>query len=200
MTMPAFMWLAFITGLATSFGPCLAPRYVALAAQLTSGASGMSIGSFLMGCIGGYVAFAAGGALVTALQASSPVVYALAGVMLATVGLRYLLAGDDIRHDHTNRKNDSFGARFLSGLCCSIFGAPCCMPVAVALGAQSSAYDVGYGALALAGFGIGQSLPLVVVALASRFRPIRWIQPLPVRSTIAGTLLIAMGALYGAIA
>jgi cytochrome c biogenesis protein CcdA len=172
-----------------------------LAVQLSTGATGLSIGSFLAGCIGGYIAFAAGGVLVSFVQAASPFVYALAGVTLAAVGLRYLLVPHEAQPCSARRGSNSLGTRFLGGLLCSVAGTPCCTPVAIALGAQSATYDVGFGAMTLAAFGAGQVLPLVGLSAASRIPPIAALQiPAPVLSTVGGTLLIAMGGLYGAIA
>ncbi|MGH7684388.1 MAG: hypothetical protein ACREMT_08585, partial [Vulcanimicrobiaceae bacterium] len=96
---------------------------------------------------------------------------------------------------------DSLGARFLGWLLSSTLGAPCCAPVALALGAQSAAFDTGFGAITLAAFGAGQVLPLAALAAASRVRLLQRMQiPEAATSTISGTLLVAMGGLYGVMA
>lgn len=201
MTTSSLLWVAFVSGLATSLGPCLVPRYLALAAQISNGAGGVSIGTFLCGCVAGYITFAGGGAVVTVLQASSRVIYTVAAAILAAAGLRALLVAGSSQHHGVRHKCQSLGARFLGGICCSIFGAPCCIPVALALGVQSSAYDAGFGAITLGAFGAGQALPLAIMAAASGLRLPAWIQmPPEIPATVGGTVLIAIGALFGAVA
>lgn len=199
--MPSLLWVAFVSGVATSLGPCLVPRYFALAVQIGNGANGISIGTFLGGCVVGYIAFAAGAAIVAVVQASSHVVYAVAAVILGTTGVRTLLLARSTTHRHIQGKSNSLGARFFGGVCCSMFGAPCCMPIALALGIQSSAYDPAFGATTLAAFGAGQALPLGILAAGFRLRlPARVQFPADFPATVGGTLLIAMGALFGAMA
>lgn len=199
MTTSSLLWIAFVSGFATSLGPCLVPRYLALAAQIGNRANGISIGAFLGGCVAGYIAFAAGGAVVALLQASSRIVYTVAAAILAVAGIRSLLIAEGPAQCHDRGKSNSLGARFFGGLCCSIFGAPCCMPIALALGVQSSAYEAEFAALTLAAFGVGQALPLAVLVGASRV--LGRIQiPAEIPATVGGSLLIATGALYGVIA
>ncbi|MGH7660368.1 MAG: hypothetical protein ACRENA_05560, partial [Vulcanimicrobiaceae bacterium] len=73
--MYALLWIAFVSGVATSLGPCLVPRYLGAVVQMRGTASGLAIGSFFAGCIGGYMAFAAGAVLLTFVQTASHVVY-----------------------------------------------------------------------------------------------------------------------------
>jgi cytochrome c biogenesis protein CcdA len=194
-------WVAFMNGVAASLGPCLAPRYAAVAAQISTGASGLSVSSFLAGCIGGYIAFASGAGLVDVFQVSSHVIYAVAAAILIAAGCRGLISGGALSDRHGFCTSRSFGARFLGGLCCSLFGTPCCMPLALALGAQSSVYDAAFGAVTLAAFGAGQVVPLAAVLAATRIGPLRDVRvPAEIPATIGGTLLIAVGALYGALA
>jgi len=194
-------WVAFTNGIAASLGPCLAPRYAAVAAQIGCGSSGLSLSSFLAGCIGGYIAFASGAGLAAAFQVSSHAIYAVAAAALIFAGCRSLLSGGAPLHRHVLRASRSLGARFLGGLCCSLFGTPCCMPLALALGAQSSAYDAAFGAVTLAAFGAGQVVPLATLVAATRIGPLRNVRlPAEIPATVGGTLLIAVGALYGALA
>lgn len=75
------------------------------------------------------------------------------------------------------------------------------MPLALALGAQSSAYDAAFGAVTLAAFGAGQVVPLATLVAATRIGPLRNVRlPAEIPATVGGTLLIAVGALYGALA
>jgi len=203
MSTDVALWSAFSLGLASSIGPCLAPRYLLLAAQISAGVQFRRMSAFIVGCIGGYVAFALTGTIAAEIQLASQIAYAVAAATLIVSGTWTLLLFEH-RHIGCRSKagaDGSFGAPLLGGVFCSVFGSPCCAPLAVALGLQSAQHDITFAAALLITFGLGHTLPLVTMVGLGRFG--LWRRAAigsSVGATISGTLLLAVGLLYAVIA
>jgi cytochrome c biogenesis protein CcdA len=194
---------SFVTGLASSLGPCAAPRYLIVSASLSGGASWQAVVAFAGGTIAGYVAYALGGGALVLLPIGSHALYAAVAVALVAAG------GATLRADVADRcslfvaRGRSAGAMFLLGASCAMVLSPCCTPVAVALGMQAAASRNAAIALgALVAFGIGHSTPLVGLTIAGLRIP-----SLPARislreeaAIVSAALLLAVGILYGVLA
>lgn len=200
MTSIYIVWLALVGGLTSSLGPCLAPRYLLVATQIAAGATVCELTLFMIGCICGYVMFAVAGFSFAALAAGSHVVYTILSAGLISCGVVTLL-----RRPCTCRRprsiSGSAGSRFLLGISCTLMGSPCCAPIALALGLQAEQHAPLIAAAMLFAFGLGHAAPIlagVVMTGAQRFRSYRF--PYGVAATISGTLLTAVGILYGLLA
>ncbi len=209
---PAAAGLVFAAGALTSIGPCVAPRYVAVAALAQSAARpGLTLAAYVAGLIGAFTAlgFAAGslgmlwsmsGALYGVLAVSLVV---SGGVMLvrAAPPAAHAVCGNAALEPHDGRSR-SLGAVVLLGAAGAFVVSPCCTPVLAAAGATSAALGKPLvGALLLACFAAGHALPLIVAgsasAAVSRLAGSRFAQA----SAIVGAVLtIALGAYYGIIA
>lgn len=158
--------------------------------------------SFICGCVGGYLTFCSAGALAMLLQPGSHLIYGGTGLILIGAGIRTLLTVDACREfDGSRHDARSLGAPFLAGVCCSVFGSPCCAPVALALGFQAAQHDVGFGAATLLAFGTGHMVPVSALVAMARtpFRCRAYVPP-GAAATVSGTLLAAVGALYAVLA
>lgn len=190
---------AFVAGLGTSLGPCIAPRYVVLASYITQGTRAFRAAAFVTGCIGGYLVYACAGALLAWLSFGTHLIYATLAIGLVSTGVRSLITV----HSCVTKPKDvvSTSAAFIAGLSSSMVFSPCCAPVAIALGLQVSQHDGGMAALVLLAFGLGHTLPLAGLALAAASAPLlRFSPPRDFCATVSGALLVMVGGLYGLLA
>lgn len=192
---------ALLAGLASSVGPCIAPRYLMLAAYATSRGERARVLVFVAGCLGGYLAYAFAGALIALLRVGTHVIYASLAGALIVCGTRALGATE---HNACTPKRPpllSLGAIFMAGLVSSVMFSPCCTPIAIALGLQAVQHGGAMAAALLLAFGLGHTLPLVVVALVKSVRmPVSLSLPHDACATVSGTLLLLVGGLYAILA
>lgn len=190
---------AFVAGLGSSVGPCIAPRYVLLAAYLAHGRRPSRVVAFVVGCIGGYLVYAVAGALVASIGLGTHVIYALLAVALLASGVRTLTA----THECEARQKPALpiGAAFMGGLSSSILFSPCCAPIAFGLGLQAAQHDSLAATALLLAFGLGHTLPLAVCALAAASGILRKVSfSGDACATISGALLVLVGGLYAIVA
>lgn len=197
---------AFAAGLASSTGPCIAPRLAAVAG-MTAGCAGAArairIGVFAAGSCGGYAALGSIAGALRRLAGYSPPAYALLAAAFAAAGLWALL--------RQSRRNGCGSARlapalplaavFVAGAAFAVIGSPCCGPVAAALFAAAASAGPVSHVLALA-FAAGHVLPLVAAAagwqplataLASRVSG-------PAAATVAGAVALGLAGYYAILA
>jgi cytochrome c biogenesis protein CcdA len=208
--------LLFIAGASTSVGPCIAPRYIAVAAIAgTARRPGVAIFTFAAGLIGAYVALGfAAGFLGGLWSWSGPIDLALSAGLIAGGTIALVRAKP---HDHSDahgghacaaprRADDgaprSLGAIFLLGALSAFVLSPCCTPiVAVIAGASTATGKPLEGALLLAAFACGHALPLAFAgragALLARLVP-RAATQAP--AIVGAVLMLALGAYYGLLA
>jgi cytochrome c biogenesis protein CcdA len=197
--------LAFAAGAASSFGPCIGPRLLTLAAlcsQRQGAARWMAAGIFTAGLCAGYaiigtVADAAG--LASAL---SPAIYrtlAAAAVAGAAWTIVHRRQSDCCRREH--RINGGLG--FFAGLASVCVTSPCCGPVGAALaGVAAAAAGPRYAAAIVLAFALGHVLPLAAIAAGSvRVRgAVARAAVSGAGATISGALMLATGAYYAVLA
>jgi cytochrome c biogenesis protein CcdA len=187
---------AFAGGLASSVGPCAAPRFLAaasLCADTTAARGRLLLVSFAAGlCVSYVLAFTAGSALAR-LSAISPYAYAVVGVWCIGSGVAKIFAGHRCRRRQP--KAATFGVAFLSGAAFVGITSPCCGPLAIAagMGMQGSVM----GIAAPAAFALGHALPLAGLALGwRRFDgPLRF-WPAYATQTVAAAVAMAVGGFY----
>jgi cytochrome c biogenesis protein CcdA len=199
----------FTAGLLTSVGPCVAPRYVAVA-SLTQGRRNPSvaIAAFVGGLTFAYVVLGfAAGALGTLRSASTTIDVLLAGALvgggcIALVRARPLDANHHRCEPRGTRERHSLGAAFLLGASSALVVSPCCTPVVGAVAATTTALgNPLMGAALLAAFALGHALPLIGVgqlrALVERGVPPAAAQA---PAIVSAVLMIALGLYYGMLA
>lgn len=192
---------AFAAGVATSAGPCVAPRVLAGAA-LCAGTSGTARRLRLVAFAAGVCATSAaawlGGAALRSATGGSWLLYAAVAIASLLAGIA-TLAGKE-RCEHDERRSLAGGAAFLAGAGVTLVSSPCCGPLSGIVGAGAGFSGAG-PAVAL-GFAIGHALPIALLgAGCARFerRSCTWWPPQATR-TLAGALSLALGAYYGLLA
>lgn len=193
--------LAFAAGITSSFGPCIAPRFVVVA-SLTAGTSGWTrwarLGAFIAGLC---TSFALLGTIAGALgyiASYSSYVYGALAIALVAGGIGAIVSPHRCRAAHPSSKPIA-SAPFVVGLTFTAVGSPCCGPIAAALGGLSTAGgNVTFGALLLGAFALGHALPLVVLA-AGAVPIVTYLRARALDSafaTVSGALMIALGGYY----
>jgi cytochrome c biogenesis protein CcdA len=196
---------ALLAGAATSFGPCAAPRYIALA-SIVNGVSAVErfarVAAFVTGLCGASTALAFGVHALWRLGAASSWIYAGVALGFAGYGVRALLVPQH-NCSHSAMSTSSLSGAFLLGSSFALVLSPCCAPMLAALGALSATSGSTWSTLdVVAAFVAGHALPVVIVgSLAGYAGAIERRFPLeePVRVT-SGALMLAMSAYYGVLA
>lgn len=193
--------LALGAGLASSAGPCVAPRLLAASAFGTQGLraslrraaamqAGLTCGSGLLG---------SGASVLAQAARHSGVTYAVLAAVLAVCGARSLFPRSMCGHGES-RANVSLSSAFLVGGSFALIVSPCCTPMI--LGIALFAGNTLYGTALMAAFSLGHGALLFAGVLgAQRLR--RFVQTPALRGAAAcvnGTVLLALGGYYAVIA
>jgi cytochrome c biogenesis protein CcdA len=201
--------VGFGAGMASSFGPCVAPRFVALA-SLTAGDVGLRrwvrIGAFVVGLCTSYVLLGTVAGALGYLAAYSAYVYAALGLGLVAGGLSAVMREPRAACDqHAPRAPGApLGAVFVAGLAFVAVGSPCCGPIAAVLasGGAAGGGGVARSAALLTAFALGHAAPLVAVACGSTRLGHRLHTRIPSSAfaTVSGATMIALGSYYAVLA
>ena len=209
--------LVFAAGVATSVGPCVAPRYVAVAALANAARRPWHVvGAFVAGLVGAYALLGlAAGALGT-LWSTSGTVYLILAAGLGAGGILTLLRADprdrhDHDHDHGGRRDGgrakraqaSAGGTFLLGASSAFVVSPCCTPVVAGIaGLTTLGGRTVEGVALLVAFALGHALPLLAAGvLGTRIAALlARAAASSAPAVVAGTLMLALAAYYGALA
>jgi cytochrome c biogenesis protein CcdA len=198
--------LAFGAGIASSAGPCIAPRFVAVTAL--AGAPGAarwkSIAAFAAGLCASYVLLGIAAGLLSRVAAVSGNLYAFLAILLLALGLHALLT-DPARHRCSGPRsaNGSLGAAFLLGGSSALIVSPCCAPVVVTLGSLTAARSsVTLGAVSIAAYALGHAVPLALAgfgwnAIGTRIDAGVWKS---VSQMVGGGLMLALAGYYAVLA
>jgi cytochrome c-type biogenesis protein len=191
--------IVMLAGFLTSIGPCVAPRYVALAALLERGRRMRTTLIFVAGMLAAYAALGFGAGLLGELTHHASTLYLILATVLVGMGLRALTARPVCTQTH-----DGHGARlsgaFSLGAASAFVVSPCCTPVVAAvLGMAAFDGDSWSRTTLLAGFALGHAAPLLAAApgtsLLDRIGS-RWYAG-AAPALVSGTLMIALGLYYG---
>ena len=211
MHSPVAYPLVFGAGVVTSVGPCTAPRYIAVAALVSASRAPVRVvAAFVAGLVGAYVVLGAGVGLLGMLWSASWAVYAALAVVLGAAGLFTLFRGDGSPHDGSHhecrgaRPRAGMGGTLLLGASSALVVSPCCTPLVAGIAGftMRSGGDAAAGAGLLAAFACGHAMPVIAAgALGSRIASaMRRIAASHAPSVVAGTLMLALAAYYGALA
>jgi cytochrome c-type biogenesis protein len=195
---------AFVAGVATSVGPCVAPRFVAVAALASSPgiARWKAVSAFAAGLCASYVALGVAAGFAARIAAISAHVYTLLALVLIGFGLKTLWS-EPARCVHDGPKPRSLGGACVLGMSFALVTSPCCTPVIVVLGSlAASGPSPAFGGLLIGSYAAGHALPLVAAGFGWQWigrrldvRPLR-----PAMQTIGGALMLGLAAYYGVLA
>jgi cytochrome c-type biogenesis protein len=195
---------AFVAGLTTSVGPCVAPRYLALTAivtRATGRARWARIGCFVAGLLACYALIATTASLISNLAALSRVIYLALAAGFFVFGVRALIVRQVCTH--TGHLRSSGGVALMSGGALGLVLSPCCSPVvAMMAGAGASSGSLASSLTGALAFAAGHLAPLttigVGVGVTERLTGIRALSA--AGATISGGLSLALAAYYGLLA
>lgn len=195
--------LVFAAGAASGLGPCIAPRFItvaALAANRAPVAATLIGASFIAGLAAAYAAFGATGTLLLRSVQYSAAIYGVVGAALAAGGIATLFKREpSCAHAESRTHAGGAGGAFLLGVSSAMVVSPCCTPLLAAILAYSSAADAPrYGAELSAAYALGHGLPVLFAAVGSG-GVMRLLQRFSVRraaATVSGTIMIALAGYY----
>lgn len=196
----------FLAGVASSFGPCVAPRYLAVAGIATgSRRPGRTALAFIAGMIGAYIVVGFGAGFLGSIRSLANIVDGILAIALLAAGVLMLWRADpqaDRACSHAPRDIPS-GGPFLLGAASAFVVSPCCTPVFAAIVGTAAEFGRPLaGAGVLACFALGHALPLVLIGslgtIVERFRWTGIAAQSP--AVIGGALLLFLGAFYGTLA
>jgi cytochrome c biogenesis protein CcdA len=197
--------LAFAAGLATSVGPCVAPRYVAVAALANAARRPWRVvAGFVAGLVGAYVALGLAAGALGRLWSTSSAIYLGLAAALAAGGLVTLLRDS---HAHApaqaRRVPVSLGGTLLLGASSALVVSPCCTPALAGIaGLTTLSGRTGEGLALLVAFALGHALPLLgAAALGARAAALlERVSASGAPAVVAASLMLALAAYYGVLA
>ncbi len=196
---------AILAGLATSVGPCVAPRYLALATLVGHRRPFVPVLAFVGGIVVAYVALGSTAAIVGAVIANVAAIDVVLAVALIAGGLATIIAEPHAcAHaiEATPARSRASGA-FALGAGSALVISPCCTPLLAAFaGLGAFDRDPLLAGAYLAAFALGHAAPLALAGvLGGAFaHRIRRLTATAAPAVVSGTLMIALGAYYGVLA
>jgi cytochrome c-type biogenesis protein len=195
--------LVFAAGAVTSIGPCVAPRFIAVAG-LAAGKSrrdtAILVAAFIGGLTTAYAAFGAASSLLGRAAQFSTYTYAALAIVLAAGGCVTLWREERVcAHTKPSGCNAGAGGALLLGASFALVLSPCCTPVVLGILAYTSAVgSVAYGSALLACYALGHALPIVAVASGMRgvTGMLRRNSVRQAAAVVSGTLMLALAAFY----
>jgi cytochrome c biogenesis protein CcdA len=197
--------LAFGAGAVTSAGPCVAPRYLTLAAIVQGAARPWSvIATYVGGLVAATIALSLALDTLTLLHGVASVIDALLALALAAAGLATLARGGTCTENHARRPRVlGVGGVALLGACGALVVSPCCTPVMLAIaGLAVTGSRAGGTTLLLTAYALGHAMPLLLAGAAGArlVRPFAAFAGTHAPATVSGTLMLALASYYGVIA
>lgn len=200
--------LVFAAGAASSLGPCVAPRFIAVAG-IAAGKSRSQIIiltlSFIAGLVFTYAAFGAVSSLLLRATQVSGYTYALVAAALAAGGV-WTLWREETRcaHlDYASKHGTGAGAAFLLGCSFALVVSPCCTPLVLGIVAYTSeSGNAVYASELLCCFALGHALPVIAVAFGVQ-RVNALLERYAVRqaaSVVSATLMLGLAGYYAVLA
>ncbi len=190
----------FLAGAGTSFGPCVAPRFLAIcsiAGESSGRQRACTTGAFIAGIGFGTLLLAYGTVKLAAVAAASSYVYGVLAAALAFSGIRALIDADRCGCTHKALRLPLGGAFFL-GTAMTLVISPCCTPVIVSIGAIAAGTGRTFAGLLIVAFLAGHLFPLIVAGFGTngvrRALELRSFA-MPVQ-VVAGALALAMSGYY----
>ena len=192
-----------LAGIVTSLGPCVAPRYVAIAALLGERRRTLTIATFVAGMLAAYAALGFGVGILGQLAGHASVLYFVLAIALAGAGAATLLRGPRCDHAHDGpraARPRRLSGVFSLGAASAFVVSPCCTPVVAAVVGMTAFDGNPLSRAALLGaFALGHAAPLFVVGSLGSLcaRTFRIWNAGPAPAVVSGTLMLALGIYYG---
>lgn len=158
---------AFLAGVTTSFGPCAAPRFLAICSIAGTGSRlrrVLAILAFLGGIALGTLLLAFGAAQLAAVARASSWVYGALAIALGVTGFKSLIEADRFECGHHVRSS-SAGSAFFLGAAMTLVISPCCTPIVVTLAAAAASAGRALAILLVIAFLLGHLLPLIAASV-----------------------------------
>jgi cytochrome c biogenesis protein CcdA len=200
----AHLPLVAFAGMVTSVGPCVAPRYIALAALAGDGRRSLTIAAFVAGMLAAYTALGFGAGLLAEIAGHASVLYLVLALALAAGGVATLLRGSGCAHTHHGatevRQTARPSAAFSLGAASALVVSPCCTPVVAALiGMTAGEANPLSRAVLLGAFALGHAAPLLAFGSLGSIstRTFRVWNASPAPAIVSGSLMLALAAYYG---
>ena len=201
---PSALALVLAAGVVSSFGPCAAPRFVAmagLAADCTVTQGRRVSMAFVAGLAAAYASFGVFASSIGRITDLSPYIYGAVALGLACAGIATLLRQPSgcVGHAPLVSANASLGRSFLFGASFAFVISPCCTPIVIAILAYcTNIHSVAYAASLLGFFAVGHALPMFILsgsigAISGFARRRHLDEPLKI---VGGTLMLALSGYY----
>lgn len=196
----------FSTGALSSIGPCVAPRFIAVAGLTAGRRIGdalLNTTAFVLGLATLYASLGAAAAVVLHDAAFSTAAYYGMAAVLGVSGILQLCRQPACDHRTPESRARGVGGAFLLGASSGISISPCCAPVVGAIASFAGAGgDPAGGALLLICYASGHSLPLFMAAVgAGGVNAVIARHSLrSAASLLAATLMLALCAYYAVLA
>ncbi|GAC1503134.1 MAG: hypothetical protein NVS1B14_08350 [Vulcanimicrobiaceae bacterium] len=159
---------AAAAGALSSFGPCMASRFVSVAALTSAGSARQAVltaCAFVAGTVTAYAILGLALRTIAQLAAHTMVLDTVCGVALLALAASGLFAKSSALHGCHTGSRSSLGAAFFLGGCGALALSPCCTPIVTALVVYASqGAGASYAALVLGAFALGHAAPLVLLA------------------------------------
>ncbi|MGZ3499202.1 MAG: cytochrome c biogenesis CcdA family protein [Vulcanimicrobiaceae bacterium] len=202
---PAFVLLC---GLASSLGPCVASRFVAvagLAANLDRRSALGTAVAFVAGLTAAYTCFGVAFSLLGRLASLSHAIYWCVAAALCVGGVATIWREKPACSHAGERRgvSPSLGGAFLLGAACAFVVSPCCTPLLVGILAYTSeAGDPLYGALLLGLFAVGHAAPVIAAGLGASAAGsfLKRYAMTQAAAVVAGALMLALAGYYAVLA
>lgn len=197
--------LAFAAGAASSFGPCIGPRLLTLAALCSRhrGAQRWAVaGIFTAGLCAGYAIVGTIAGAAGLASTFSPAMYRALAIVAIAGGVWTMVQRSEAKCCERKPRVDG-GLGFFAGFVSAGVTSPCCGPIGAALaGVAAASSGPRYAVVVLCAFALGHVLPLTAVAAGSiRLRgTLAQAAANGAGATISGALMVAAGAYYAALA
>ena len=197
---------AFAAGIATSFGPCVAGRFLALCAVVGVPGSAqrwVRVAAFIAGVVGACTAVAFSVSLVSRSARYTADVYIAFAALFAFGGVRILLARERACGHAALRRGTSVGASFLAGASFAFVLSPCCAPVVSSLALFAAAAGSPAFTLAVvAAFCAGHATPLAAAGFGTKLLGERLERGglSNAAAVVSGALMLAMSGYYAVLA
>ena len=196
--------LVALAGAVTSLGPCVAPRYVAIAALLGDRRRALTIAAFVAGMVTAYTALGFGAGLLAQVSGHASALYVVLAVALAAGGIITLCRGSSCDHPHhtihASAEPHRLSGVFTLGAASALVISPCCTPICLAavVGMSVDANPTTRAEL-LAAFALGHAAPLFAVGTLGSLcaRTLHTWNASAAPAVVSGALMIALGAYYG---
>jgi len=194
--------LVALAGMTTSVGPCVAPRYIALASMLDAPRRTLTLATFVAGIVTVYTALGFAAGLFETVTRNAGILDIVLAIALGAGGLTTLLRAPRCAHLHDApvARPRRLSGVFCLGAASALVISPCCTPIVAAVVAFPSLDPSPLARAALLGaFALGHAAPLLVLGAAGTvcLRRLRQLLASAAPSVVSGTLMLALATYYG---